>query len=80
MLSNWAQFWLLMHYLSQLEEDQTLVMYSGHPVGLFPSHRWAPRCVITNGMVRGTHLPRVSLGGRGGQGDIYPSHNSPPEM
>lgn len=50
-LSNWAQFWLLMNYLSRLEEDQTLVMCSGHPQGLFPSHRWAPRCVITNGMV-----------------------------
>ena len=49
--SNWAQFWLTMHYLSVMEEDQTLVMYSGHPMGLFPSHPQAPRCVITNGMV-----------------------------
>ena len=40
-----------MHYLSQLTEEQTLVMYSGHPMGLFPSHPMAPRCVITNGMV-----------------------------
>ena len=50
--SNWAQFWLAMNYLSVMEEDQTLVMYSGHPMGLFPSHPQAPRCVITNGMVR----------------------------
>ncbi|KAJ7316926.1 hypothetical protein JRQ81_003088 [Phrynocephalus forsythii] len=49
--SNWAQFWLVMHYLSEMDEDQTLVMYSGHPLGLFPSHRNAPRLVITNGMV-----------------------------
>lgn len=50
-LSNWAQFWLVMHYLSVMEEDQTLVLYSGHPMGLFPSHSQAPRCVISNGMV-----------------------------
>ncbi|XP_061474403.1 urocanate hydratase [Rhineura floridana] len=49
--SNWAQFWLVMHYLSEMTEEQTLVMYSGHPLGLFPSHRSAPRLVITNGMV-----------------------------
>ncbi|XP_060127378.1 urocanate hydratase [Zootoca vivipara] len=49
--SNWAQFWLVMHYLSEMTEDQTLVMYSGHPLGLFPSHHNAPRLVITNGMV-----------------------------
>ncbi|XP_060622193.2 urocanate hydratase isoform X1 [Anolis sagrei] len=49
--SNWAQFWLVMRYLSEMTEDQTLVMYSGHPLGLFPSHRNAPRLVITNGMV-----------------------------
>ncbi|KAM4722795.1 urocanate hydratase [Rhinophrynus dorsalis] len=49
--SNWAQFWLVMHYLSEMKEDQTLVMYSGHPLGLFPSHSGAPRLVITNGMV-----------------------------
>lgn len=50
-LSNWAQFWLLMNYLSELTEEQTLVMYSGHPMGLFPSNPNAPRMVITNGMV-----------------------------
>ncbi|XP_065910338.1 urocanate hydratase-like [Dysidea avara] len=50
-LSNWAQFWLLMNYLSELTEEQTLVMYSGHPMGLFPSSSAAPRMVITNGMV-----------------------------
>ncbi|XP_058023804.1 urocanate hydratase [Ahaetulla prasina] len=49
--SNWAQFWLVMHYLSEMTEEQTLVMYSGHPLGLFPSHCNAPRLVITNGMV-----------------------------
>uniref|UniRef100_A0A8C5Q5P9 urocanate hydratase n=1 Tax=Leptobrachium leishanense TaxID=445787 RepID=A0A8C5Q5P9_9ANUR len=49
--SNWAQFWLVMHYLSHMNDHQTLVMYSGHPLGLFPSHPSAPRMVITNGMV-----------------------------
>lgn len=45
------QFWLVMQYLSEMTEEQTLVMYSGHPLGLFPSHRYAPRLIITNGMV-----------------------------
>ncbi|KAM6215479.1 urocanate hydratase [Rhynchocyon petersi] len=49
--SNWAQFWLVMSYLSKMTEEQTLVMYSGHPLGLFPSSPDAPRLVITNGMV-----------------------------
>ncbi|XP_038266353.1 urocanate hydratase [Dermochelys coriacea] len=49
--SSWAQFWLVMHYLCEMTEEQTLVMYSGHPLGLFPSHRYAPRLIITNGMV-----------------------------
>ncbi|XP_078066147.1 urocanate hydratase [Mustelus asterias] len=49
--SNWAQFRLAMHYLSEMTEEQTLVMYSGHPQGLFPSPQSAPRVVITNGMV-----------------------------
>ena len=40
-----------MHYLSKMTDTQTLVLYSGHPLGLFPSHRDAPRAVITNGMV-----------------------------
>lgn len=40
-----------MHYLSEMTEEQTLVMYSGHPLGLFPSHQRAPRLIITNGMV-----------------------------
>lgn len=48
---NWAQYHLVMHYLSQMTEDQTLVMYSGHPLGLFPSSSAAPRVIITNGMV-----------------------------
>ncbi|XP_068763452.1 urocanate hydratase isoform X2 [Struthio camelus] len=49
--SNWAQFWLVMRYLSEMTEEQTLVMYSGHPLGLFPSRQYAPRLIITNGMV-----------------------------
>jgi urocanate hydratase len=49
--SNWAQFWLVMHYLSTMTDEQTLAMYSGHPMGLFPSHKNAPRVVITNGMM-----------------------------
>jgi urocanate hydratase len=63
-LSNWAQFWFVMQYLSEMTEvlspppfprshaqEQTLVMYSGHPMGLFPSHRDAPRVVVTNGLM-----------------------------
>uniref|UniRef100_A0A8P4GJT9 Urocanate hydratase n=1 Tax=Dicentrarchus labrax TaxID=13489 RepID=A0A8P4GJT9_DICLA len=49
--SNWAQFHLVMHYLSEMTEEQTLVMYSGHPMGLFPSLPSSPRAIITNGMV-----------------------------
>ncbi|MFH0893833.1 MAG: urocanate hydratase [Bacteroidota bacterium] len=48
---NWAQYLLTMKYLSEMTEEQTLVMYSGHPMGLFPSHTEAPRVVVTNGMV-----------------------------
>ncbi len=48
---NWAQYLLTMQYLSQMTDEQTLVMYSGHPLGLFPSHKGAPRVVVTNGMV-----------------------------
>ncbi len=48
---NWAQYRLVMKYLSQMTDEQTLVMYSGHPLGLFPSHKNAPRVVVTNGMV-----------------------------
>ncbi|MBR6980842.1 MAG: urocanate hydratase [Prevotella sp.] len=48
---NWAQYRLTMRYLSEMTDDQTLVMYSGHPLGLFPSHPDAPRVVVTNGMV-----------------------------
>ncbi|XP_058956426.2 urocanate hydratase [Pocillopora verrucosa] len=49
--SNWAQFRIVMHYLSEMTEEQTLIMCSGHPQGLFPSSPSAPRAVITNGMV-----------------------------
>ncbi len=48
---NWAQYLLTMKYLSEMTDEQTLIMYSGHPMGLFPSHKEAPRVVITNGMV-----------------------------
>lgn len=48
---NWAQYRLTMKYLSGMTDEQTLVIYSGHPMGLFPSHKDAPRVVVTNGMV-----------------------------
>ncbi len=48
---NWAQYLLCMQYLSEMTDEQTLVMYSGHPMGLFPSHKNAPRVVVTNGMM-----------------------------
>ncbi|KXN98582.1 urocanate hydratase [Aequorivita aquimaris] len=48
---NWAQYLLVMKYLSEMTDEQTLVMYSGHPLGLFPSHKDAPRVVVTNGMM-----------------------------
>ena len=48
---NWAQYRLTMKYLAEMNDEQTLVMYSGHPLGLFPSHKDAPRAVITNGMM-----------------------------
>ncbi|MBT5528399.1 MAG: urocanate hydratase [Cytophagia bacterium] len=48
---NWAQYLLTMKYLAEMTEEQTLTMYSGHPMGLFPSHKDAPRVVVTNGMV-----------------------------
>merc|ERR1719203_1983874 len=49
--SNWAQYLLVMKYLCELRENETLVMYSGHPMGVFPSSTESPRCVITNGMM-----------------------------
>jgi urocanate hydratase len=49
--SNWAQYLLTMKYLAEMTDEQTLVMYSGHPMGLFPSHKEAPRVVVTNGMM-----------------------------
>ena len=48
---NWAQYLLTMKYLSEMTDEQTLTIYSGHPMGLFPSHKEAPRVVVTNGMV-----------------------------
>ena len=52
---NWAQYRLTMKYLSEMTDNQTLVMYSGHPLGLFPSHPDAPRVIVTNGMVIPNH-------------------------
>ena len=52
---NWAQYLLTMKYLAEMTENQTLVLYSGHPLGLFPSHPDAPRAVVTNGMVVPNH-------------------------
>ena len=49
--SNWAQYRLAMQYLAQMTDQQTLAIYSGHPMGLFPSHKDAPRVVVTNGMM-----------------------------
>jgi len=49
--SNWAQYLLTMQYLAQMNDNQTLAVYSGHPMGLFPSHKDAPRVVVTNGMM-----------------------------
>ncbi len=48
---NWAQYLLTMRYLTEMTDEQTLVMYSGHPMGLYPSHKEAPRVVVTNGMM-----------------------------
>jgi urocanate hydratase len=48
---NSVKFWITMNYLSEMDDNQTLVMYSGHPMGLFPSYTNSPRCIITNGMV-----------------------------
>ena len=48
---NWAQYLLSMQYLANMTDEQTLVMYSGHPMGLFPSHKNAPRVVVSNGMM-----------------------------
>ena len=48
---NWAQYLLCMRYLAEMTDDQTLVIYSGHPMGFFPSHKDAPRVVVTNGMM-----------------------------
>ena len=48
---NWAQYRLTMKYLAEMTDEQTLAMYSGHPMGLYPSHKDAPRVVVTNGMV-----------------------------
>lgn len=55
--SNWAQYRLTMKYLAEMTDEQTLTMYSGHPMGLFPSHKEAPRVVVTNGMM----IPNYSM-------------------
>ncbi len=56
---NWAQYRLTMQYLSELTDDQTLVIYSGHPLGLFPSHKNAPRVVVTNGLMIPNHSSKA---------------------
>ncbi len=63
---NWAQYLLTMKYLSEMTDEQTLIMYSGHPMGLFPSHKNAPRVVVTNGMM----IPNYSTL------DDYDRHNA----
>ena len=60
-LSNWAQFRLVLQYLSTMTDSQTLVLYSGHPLGLFPSSPESPRAVITNGMVSSKSPKNISL-------------------
>ena len=57
--NSFFQFWLVMHYLSEMTEEQTLVMCSGHPQGLFPSSPSAPRAIISNGMV--IHISSASV-------------------
>jgi urocanate hydratase len=52
---NWGQYILTMKYLSEMNDEQTLIMYSGHPMGLFPSHKNAPRVIVTNGMMIPNH-------------------------
>ena len=58
---NWAQYLLCMEYLSKMSDNQTLVMYSGHPLGLFPSHKNAPRVVVSNGMVIPNYSKKIDL-------------------
>ena len=59
--SNWAQYLRTMQYLAEMTDEQTLVLYSGHPLGLFPSHRDAPRVVVTNGMMIPEHSTLADL-------------------
>lgn len=73
MLCSLLQFWLTMSYLSQMTEEQTLVMYSGHPLGLFPSSPGAPRLVITNGMVGPGQPARCRRGPREEPGSLTPT-------
>ncbi|GBN57830.1 Urocanate hydratase [Araneus ventricosus] len=58
--SNWAQFWLVMKYLSKMTRSQTLVMMSGHPLGLFPSNPSGPRMILTNGMMVPNYSTRIN--------------------
>lgn len=58
---NWAQYLLTMKYLATVTDEQTLVLYSGHPLGLFPSHKDAPRVVVTNGMMIPKHSKQDDL-------------------
>ena len=58
---NWAQYLLTMKYLAEMTDEQTLVMYSGHPMGLFPSNNNAPKVVVTNGMVIPNYSKKIDL-------------------
>ncbi|GBN31573.1 Urocanate hydratase, partial [Araneus ventricosus] len=58
--SNWAQFWLVMKYLIKMTRSQTLVMMSGHPLGLFPSNPPGPRMILTNGMMVPNYSTRIN--------------------
>ena len=63
---NWAQYLITMQLLSEMKEDQTLVMYSGHPMGLFPSNKHSPRAIVTNGLMLPNHSTQ----------DDYEYHNA----
>ena len=58
---NWAQYLLCMKYLSEMNNEQTLAIYSGHPLGLFPSNKNAPRVVVTNGMMIPNYSKKIDL-------------------
>lgn len=71
---NWMQYRLIKEYLKRLTTEQTLVIESGHPLGLFRSHRLAPRVIITNGLMIGLFDDQANLQPRGGagRGQLWP--------